>query len=122
MTSIKLSINMEINQLIGKNLSSFRDKLGYSQQQVADYLKVDRSLIAHYERGKRDISIVHLQKIADLFNVELETFAEVDAHMALADQAFAFRSEANDAAGLQAIANFQKVVKNYLKMKKLGHE
>jgi len=68
---------MEINQVIGKNLSSFRDNLGYSQQQVADYLKVDRSLIAHYERGKRDISILHLQKIADLFNVELEILAEV---------------------------------------------
>lgn len=113
---------MELKHIIGQNLYSFRESGGYSQLQVAEFLGVDRSLIAHYEAGRREVSFVHLKKISDLFNIEVEDLMEMDGYKNTVNHAFVFRNEGLDTVGLQAIAKFQKVVKNYLKMKKMVSE
>lgn len=114
--------NMEIGKIIGINLKEFRKKFGYEQEDIAQYLKVDRSTISLYENSQREISIVQLHRIADLFGIELEDLIEPDSANKSANLAFAFRSNGINESDLTSIASFQKVVKNYIKMKKIANE
>ena len=90
--------------------------MGYTQDQIAKYLGVDRSTISHYETGDRDASLVHLSKLADLFGIELEDLSEPDGVNKAANLAFAFRRDGFDEQDMESIASFQKIVKNYVKM------
>ena len=113
---------MEIGKIIGINLKEFRKKFGYEQEDIAQYLKVDRSTISLYENSQREISIVQLHRIADLFGIELEDLIEPDSANKSANLAFAFRSNGINESDLTSIASFKKVVKNYIKMKKIANE
>ncbi|GMQ30784.1 helix-turn-helix transcriptional regulator [Algoriphagus confluentis] len=113
---------MELQTILPQNLQAYRTRLGLTQDQVASYLDVDRSLIAHYEKGSREISYPHLKKLSHLFNVEVEDLLEDDAALREANFAFAFRSEGLDVTDLKSIAEFQRVVKNYIEMSKIQHE
>ena len=55
---------------IKDNLRKFRkEKMGYTQQQVADYLKISRSTYTYYETGKTEPDLESIQKLAKLFDV-----------------------------------------------------
>ena len=112
---------MELQNIIGSNLQAFRTKLGLTQDQIAEFLEVDRSLIAHYERGK-EVTYVHLKKFANLFNIEVEDLLEENSAMRELNFAFAFRADGLDSTDLKSIAEFQRVVKNYIEMDSLCHE
>jgi transcriptional regulator with XRE-family HTH domain len=113
---------MKLNQIIGENLKKFRQNLGLNQDQVAEFLSVDRSTISHYENAEREISLVHLKKLSNLFGVELEELLEKDSSLRSANFAFAFRSDGIVQEDLKSIASFQRVVKNYVKMVTLSNE
>ncbi len=52
-----------------KNL---REENGYSQQEIADKLKISRGSVSNYEQGTREPSFEMLETIADLFNVDMD--------------------------------------------------
>ena len=110
-------------KLIGKNLAALREKRGLSQEEAASYLSVSRPAISYYENAEREIPLLHLEKLADLYCVEVgDLMMEESSLEQQAAIAFAFRSDGLSTNDLQNIANFQKVVKNYLKMKRISHE
>jgi transcriptional regulator with XRE-family HTH domain len=113
---------MDQAKIIGQNIKQFRDKLGLTQEQIANLLNIDRSMVSHYENGEREISIVHLHKISDLFGIEIEDLLEKDIASFKANLSFAFRTEVIANEDIASIAAFQKVVKNYIKMKQLSNE
>lgn len=106
------------NPVLANNIKSYRSKLGFSQQDVADYLSVQREIVSYYETNARDIPLADLNKISNLFGVELIELLEEDSSEKMANMAFAFRSVKFTAEDLQAIGRFRKIVKNYLKLKK----
>jgi transcriptional regulator with XRE-family HTH domain len=108
---------MTIGEIIGKNLYEYRTKLGYTQDHIASFLGIERSLISKYENNEREISMIFLNKLSDLFGIELDDLIEENSVNKAANLAFAFRSEGIDETDMNSIAGFQKVVKNYLKMK-----
>lgn len=103
---------------IGQNILQYRELLGLSQQQIGDYLSVTRELVSLIETGKREISLSNLNKLADLFGVELEDLLEEEKQMVETKLAFAFRSDETE-EDLSQIADFKKIVLNYLKMDSL---
>jgi transcriptional regulator with XRE-family HTH domain len=113
---------MELQHIIGSNLQAFRTRFGLTQEQIAEFLDVDRSLIAHYEKGSREITYVHLKKLSHLFNIELEDLLEESSDLREMNFAFAFRSEGLIATDLKSISEFQRMVKNYLEMSKMQDE
>jgi len=113
---------MELQNIIGRNLSAYRSRLGLTQEQIASFLDVDRSLIAHYERGKREVNYVHLKKLATLFSIEVEDLLEESNELRNLNLAFAFRSDGLEGMDLKSIAEFQRVAKNYLEMNQIAHE
>ncbi len=61
---------------IAHALKRFRENSGYTQQQMADALNIDRSTYAYYETGKTNPSLGTLMKIKDILNVSLEDLLE----------------------------------------------
>lgn len=52
-----------------ENFKKARTNAGFTQQQVADALSLDRSSIAHYESGKSVPSMRNLNKICEMFEI-----------------------------------------------------
>lgn len=59
---------------VGNRIKKLRKELGLSQEKLANNCELDRTYIASVENGKRNISIVNLEKIAIALNVSLEKF------------------------------------------------
>lgn len=57
---------------IGNRLSSLRKKYGYTQQQLADKLKLTQQVISNIERNTSTPDINFLQGAADLYNMSLD--------------------------------------------------
>ena len=55
-----------------QNLKEIRKSCGYTQKQVADFLKVVESCYANWEQGRTEPNIDMLRKLGHLFNVSLE--------------------------------------------------
>lgn len=70
---------MENNTLlesIGKKIKSLRADTGLSQEKFALKINMDRTYYASIEAGKRNISILNLEKIASGFGITLSQLFE----------------------------------------------
>src|SRR5690606_29174591 len=83
---------MKTQDLIRKNLAALRSKRGLSQDEVAAYLKISRPLISYYETGEREIPLPHLEKLSDLYGVEVSDLMSEESEFQQATFAFAFRT------------------------------
>jgi len=59
---------------IASKIRVLRKTRGYTQQQLADMLGVQRATISNYEIGRRCPHIKELQKLAEILGVNLEYF------------------------------------------------
>lgn len=55
-----------------KRLTELRVSKGYTQEELAELLKVSRSTIGMYEQGKREPNFEMQETMADFFNVNLD--------------------------------------------------
>ena len=55
--------------MLSKRLKILRENCGYTQQQIADALNIDRSTYTYYETGKTSPDIHAIVKLAKIFNV-----------------------------------------------------
>lgn len=62
---------MDIKILVGKRVKELRNKLGISQEELAARAELDRTYITSVECGKRNISIVNIEKLATALNATL---------------------------------------------------
>lgn len=109
---------MKNNEIIGKNIKSYREKSNLTQSQVADYLGISRELISLFETGQREINLKKLESLADFFGVELLDLIEEDRELVFTDLAFRSDEITND--DLKQISEFKKIIRNYLKMRKIS--
>ena len=58
--------------LLGKNIQKLRNQYGFSQEELANVLKLNRSTLANYEKGKREPNIETLKLFADFFNTSID--------------------------------------------------
>ncbi len=65
---------MDIKLLIGKRVRELRNNLGISQEELADLAGLDRTYITSVECGRRNISIVNIEKLAKALDVTLAEF------------------------------------------------
>lgn len=61
---------------VGITIRSLREKSGFTQDNIAHYLKVDQSLISKFESGERTLSVDLLERLATLFGVDMSVFSE----------------------------------------------
>lgn len=110
---------MDQNQIIGKNLQALRRKLGFTQDQVAEFLNINREEISYYENGNRSMPTDLMSQVANLYGVDEYDFFEENLDLATVNLALAFRAESLKPSDLTQIAQFKKIVMNYLRMKSL---
>ena len=65
---------MNIQEKVGKRVRELRNRLGISQEELADKADLDRTYITSVECGKRNISIVNVEKLAIALDVSLSEF------------------------------------------------
>ena len=56
---------------IAKNLEQIRNKKGYTQEQIANFLGVSRLTYGNIESGKRDITVKELEQLSAFYNIPL---------------------------------------------------
>lgn len=109
-------------ETIGQNIRHFRNQMGLSQSDVSDFLAVTREQISYYETGSRNIPLDLLERLTELFGVELNDLLADDPAQAKVATAFAFRADELEPEDLEVMASFQKIVRNYLKLHRLESE
>lgn len=100
-------------------IKGLRERSGYTQEKVANFLEINRELISFYETGEREVPLEVLEKLSDLFGVELSIFFSESTEEAMADVAFAFRKDSISESDMQKLTEFGKIVKNYIKINRL---
>jgi transcriptional regulator with XRE-family HTH domain len=59
---------------IGENIKALREQSGFTQNNLAQFLRVDQSLISKIEKNERPITSDMLDKLAALFGVTTDSF------------------------------------------------
>ena len=55
----------------GKRLRQLREKVGVSQEKLAEMAHLHRTYVSSVERGKRNISLVNIERLAHALGVSL---------------------------------------------------
>lgn len=111
--------DLKLNHIVGGNIKLFREQMGLTQETLALYLETSREKISYYETGSRPVSSIHLIKLANLFCINEYEFYEEELQNQKVNLAFAFRADSINSNDLESIAQFKKIVRNYLNMKKV---
>lgn len=108
------------NQIIGENLKKIRELSGFTQEQVAKAIGIERSAYSNYEGGTREVPYNILENISNLFGCEPFILFEDDVHADNEIMATAFRISDLEENDLKEIAKFKDIVKSYLKMERIS--
>lgn len=73
------------NEQLSSILRRLRLAAGYTQQNVADALNINRSTYTYYETGKTTPDVHTLKVLAKIFDVRVDIFLEDDASAILSD-------------------------------------
>lgn len=62
--------------ILSNNVKNFREKMGFTQEELAYRSGLHRTYISSVERTERNISIDAMEKIAEAFNIPLNKLLE----------------------------------------------
>lgn len=99
-----------INKMIGENIRTLRDNAGFTQSNLAQFMKVDQSLISKVEKGERGLSTEMLEKLAALFGVTVEQIE--NQPVTTSKLSFAFRGSEFTIEEMEAIATINRIALN----------
>ena len=106
---------METSIIIGRNISKYRLAHGYTLDNLATFLGFEREQVLDFENGIGSLSVINLSRIADLFGVELDELLSENTS-SIIDKTHNHTLTDID---IQSIAEFNRIVLNYTKMKRL---
>jgi len=112
-------LNMEEKLIVARNIKRLRDASGFTQDIVANYLRVNRSAYANYETGSRELPLHLMEKLADLYGCEMFDLYSEDRDVVETMLTTAFRVDTLSREDMEQIAAFKRIVSNSLKMDKL---
>lgn len=109
-----------LNQIIGDNLKKARELSGFTQEQTAKFIGINRSAYSNYESGLREIPYNILESLSNLFGCEPSILFEESASTDNEILVTAFRITNTEEADMKEIARFKDIVKSYLKMERIA--
>jgi hypothetical protein len=62
----------DLQKKVGRNIRSYRQRRGLSQEAFAEVLGVHRTYMGGLERGERNLTLRSLERIAEQMGVEVE--------------------------------------------------
>jgi transcriptional regulator with XRE-family HTH domain len=78
MTTVELPDDDAERRRLGEKLRQAREYVGYSQDEVASYLKVPRTAVTNMESGQRKVEALELKRLADLYRQPMSHFTGDD--------------------------------------------
>lgn len=72
MSNLKNSVDTNTLILFGKNLATVRKDLGWSQEKLALESGVARSYLSGVERGKRNIALLNIVRLAETLGIQAQ--------------------------------------------------
>jgi len=63
---------MDIKQKFGNKVRELREKSAISQERLAELAGLDRTYISGIERGKRNVAVVNIEKVAKALGVKVK--------------------------------------------------
>lgn len=106
-------------QELGDNFKRIRKQNGFTQEQMAKFLGMERSCLARFESGERKIGVSALEKACNLFGC---TLAQMDGRKPYEPLATAFRAKELTIDDMKAVSQIQKLVLNLQQMKSIEKE
>lgn len=108
----------------GANIAAYRKMCGFTQQQVADMLNLNRTTYTKYETGVSEPSIEIMKKIANIFGVDVNALLGIEPfEKALADfemPIYSLTKDEQDLVGiyrLLSVEEKQRVMELLVKIK-----
>ena len=104
---------------IGQNAKHAREVNGFSQANIADFLKVDQSLISKFEKGERSLQSNMLERLANLYGFKISDF---DCKSGIPEQRIkaAYRSNGMTSNDMEAIHDIKRIAMNLFFMTDLA--
>jgi transcriptional regulator with XRE-family HTH domain len=68
----------ELQRIFGRNLRTYRQSKGLSQEQFADFVGVHRTYMGGIERGERNLTLVSVERICE--QLGLNSLEMLDKH------------------------------------------
>ena len=97
--------------LIGQNAKSARESNGFTQATIANFLKVDQSLISKFENGERSLQSDMLERLANLYGYTISNF-ECEAGIQKQRIKAAYRSNGMTTDDIEAIHDVKRIAMN----------
>ncbi len=98
---------------LGNNIKKLREANEMTQQEVADFVGINRVALSYVETGVRDdLTMSELKKMANLFMIDASDLYDEDLIIALPLKKVA-------PADREAVSHFYKIIRNYIKIKRL---
>jgi transcriptional regulator with XRE-family HTH domain len=70
---------MDIRSKIGQRIKTLRAEKGVSQNDLAFYAGLDRSYLAGIENGKRNVTVLNLEKLITALEITVRKFYDDDS-------------------------------------------
>lgn len=96
--------------LVGNRFSELRNRSGFTQSIIAEYLDVDQSYISKCEKNERQFSVDILEKAAELFGCTIDYF--VNESCEFVKMPIALRAKSVAVEDLNTIAAMNKIALN----------
>lgn len=111
-----MEVKMTQNSL-GNKIRSIREQAKLSQEQIANFLGIDQSLISRFENNERQINLEYIEKICSLCGCSLAVLVREENPRS--NLSFAFRSNNINPENLQDIAEINQIALNLIDMQQL---
>ena len=106
--------------MFGQTLKLLREANNYTQENVAEFLGINRSTYSNYETGDREAPWAILEKLANLYGCDQFDLESEDQAVLQGVIACAFRVDSLSVEDMKQVAAFKRLVMNYVKMKKIA--
>ena len=67
-------MHMDIKTAIGERIRQLRNEMGISQEEFAERANIDRTYVTRLETGKRNVTIIALQKVINALGSDYQKF------------------------------------------------
>lgn len=75
----------ENKKLLGKKIKHIRKNAGYTQEKLSELIGIETGSLSSIESGRSFPSLVTLEKISQVLNVELKVFFDFDSSLTIKD-------------------------------------
>lgn len=99
---------------MGVVFKDIRSKCGFTQDQMATFLDVDRTMISKYEKGERSLGIGTLEKACEIFGCNLNVLRGIEVYKPMT---IAYRAKELTTEDMDAICMVQKIALNLRRIK-----